>query len=352
MVQFIHHLQKEGNIMNKKLQVFVSSTYTDLIEERQAAVEAILDAGHIPAGMELFKAGKSQLETIYKWIDNSDVYMLILGGRYGSIEEDSGLSYTELEYQYALSKNMPVFAIVLDDSFLHIKASNAKNIFEKKSKAKFKKFKKFVETKIIFFVNNIDQISSHIKSQLNDIMNDTEYNLIGWTKNISNKFLYSINTNHEQSFAKMITDAKKVIITGRNIHNIISSHGNVLEESIKSGCEYKILLFNYNSEARRILYEKFKYKNYGKKTYKNFYATIDELNRLQKLYPNFQYKLIDRWTDYSMVSIEYNKIENSYIQILLYTETIQGNERPMFKILYGDEWYYKFSQELNILMDI
>lgn len=35
--------------MNKKLQVFISSTYTDLTEERQAAVEAILDAGHIPA---------------------------------------------------------------------------------------------------------------------------------------------------------------------------------------------------------------------------------------------------------------------------------------------------------------
>ena len=38
--------------MTKKLQVFVSSTYTDLIEERQAAVQAILDASHIPAGME------------------------------------------------------------------------------------------------------------------------------------------------------------------------------------------------------------------------------------------------------------------------------------------------------------
>ena len=79
--------------MNKKLQIFVSSTFTDLIEERQAAVEAILDAGHIPAGMELFKAGKSQMYTIRKWIDESDVYMLILGGRYGSIEEESGLSY-------------------------------------------------------------------------------------------------------------------------------------------------------------------------------------------------------------------------------------------------------------------
>ncbi len=56
--------------MNKKLQVFVSSTYTDLIEERQAAVEAILDAGHIPAGMELFKAGKSQMKTIKNGLMN------------------------------------------------------------------------------------------------------------------------------------------------------------------------------------------------------------------------------------------------------------------------------------------
>ena len=42
--------------MKKKLQVFVSSTWTDMILERQAAVEAILEAGHIPAGMELFSA--------------------------------------------------------------------------------------------------------------------------------------------------------------------------------------------------------------------------------------------------------------------------------------------------------
>lgn len=41
--------------MNRKFQVFISSTFTDLIEERQAAVSAILTAGHIPAGMELFK---------------------------------------------------------------------------------------------------------------------------------------------------------------------------------------------------------------------------------------------------------------------------------------------------------
>ena len=62
----------------KRLQVFVSSTYIDLIEERQAAVQAILEAKHIPAGMELFTAGdQSQWEVIKHWIDQSDVYLLI-----------------------------------------------------------------------------------------------------------------------------------------------------------------------------------------------------------------------------------------------------------------------------------
>ena len=62
-------------IPRKKLQVFVSSTYQDLKAERQAAVEAILSAGHIPAGMELFAAGdKSQMEYIKQWINESDVF--------------------------------------------------------------------------------------------------------------------------------------------------------------------------------------------------------------------------------------------------------------------------------------
>ena len=108
--------------MKKKLQVFVSSTYVDMLAERQAAVEAILRAGHIPAGMELFASGdESQWETIRRWIDDSDVYMLILGGRYGSLEPKSGKSYIELEYEYALKKKKPLFAAVISDALLTAK---------------------------------------------------------------------------------------------------------------------------------------------------------------------------------------------------------------------------------------
>lgn len=172
--------------MNKKLQVFVSSTYTDLIEERQAAVEAILDAGHIPAGMELFKAGnESQLKTIYKWIDESDVYMLILGGRYGSVESKSGKSYTQLEYEYALNRNIPVFAVVLSKDFLTSKINSLglEKTMEQNCPDKYKSFKSTVMSKIIREVDDCKDIKIAIHTTLNEFMN--EYNLTGWVRNIN-----------------------------------------------------------------------------------------------------------------------------------------------------------------------
>ena len=93
----------------RKLQIFVSSTFSDLSLERQGAVEAILQSGHIPAGMELFSAAnQEQMDVIRDWIRNSDALMLLLGGRYGSIEPSSGKSYVHLEYEFALSENKPI----------------------------------------------------------------------------------------------------------------------------------------------------------------------------------------------------------------------------------------------------
>ncbi|MBD5456849.1 MAG: DUF4062 domain-containing protein [Lachnospiraceae bacterium] len=170
--------------MNKKLQVFVSSTYTDLKEERQAAVQAILDAGHIPAGMELFKAGnESQLKTIYKWIDESDVYMLILGGRYGSVESKSGKSYTQLEYEYALSKDIPVFAVVLSQAFLtqKINSLTLEKTMEQDYPDRHKSFKTLVMSKIIREVDDCKDIKIAIHTTLNEFIHD--YNLTGWIRN-------------------------------------------------------------------------------------------------------------------------------------------------------------------------
>ncbi|MBI5839673.1 MAG: DUF4062 domain-containing protein [Chloroflexi bacterium] len=164
----------------KKLQVFVSSTYTDLQEERQAAVEAILTAGHIPAGMELFAAGdESQMNVIKRWIDESDVYMLILGGRYGSIEPKSGKSYIQLEYEYALEKGKPLFAVVIDEGHLDekVKKDGLKAV-EKDHSEKLREFRELVCSKMIRFWSDPKDIKLSIMETLAEFSNRTE--LVGW----------------------------------------------------------------------------------------------------------------------------------------------------------------------------
>lgn len=98
--------------MERRYQVFVSSTYADLQEERQEVMQALLELDCIPAGMELFPAANEDQWTLIKQvIDDCDYYIVILGGRYGSIGPD-GHSYTEMEYRYAVDSGKPVIAFV------------------------------------------------------------------------------------------------------------------------------------------------------------------------------------------------------------------------------------------------
>lgn len=98
--------------MDKRYQVFVSSTYADLKEERQRIIQALMEMDCIPAGMELFPAAdEDQFAFIKKIIDDCDYYILVIGGRYGSLTA-TGISYTEQEYEYALSKDLRVIALL------------------------------------------------------------------------------------------------------------------------------------------------------------------------------------------------------------------------------------------------
>jgi hypothetical protein len=88
--------------MDKRYQIFISSTFTDLQEERAKVQQAVMELECIPAGMEAFPAiDEEQFEFIKKVIDDCDYYLLVIGGRYGSVSEEAGLSYTEMEYDYA-----------------------------------------------------------------------------------------------------------------------------------------------------------------------------------------------------------------------------------------------------------
>lgn len=124
---------------NIKYQVFISSTYADLSIERKKVLDILLMADCIPAGMENFVAtDDEQFNVIKKVIDVCDYYILILGKRYGSVNEKTGLSYTEMEYNYAIDKGIPVLVFALDDSVVLDDDKIEKDDIKKGKLAEFK----------------------------------------------------------------------------------------------------------------------------------------------------------------------------------------------------------------------
>lgn len=101
--------------MEKKYQIFISSTYEDLKEARQETVQAVLDLDHFPVGMEYFPAAnKTQWEYITNLIEQCDYYIVIVAGRYGS-QDENGVSYTQKEFEYAVNKGVPTIAFIHSD---------------------------------------------------------------------------------------------------------------------------------------------------------------------------------------------------------------------------------------------
>jgi len=158
----------------------VSSTYEDLKAERQAAVEAILTAGHIPAGMELFTAGdESQMNVIKRWIDESDVYLLILGGRYGSIEPTSQKSYIHLEFEYAVEQGKALFSVVTTEECLDRKAKDiGLSVVERHNPQKLAEFRAMVRERMVRFWDDPRDIKIAILETLHEYSSRDD--LKGW----------------------------------------------------------------------------------------------------------------------------------------------------------------------------
>src|SRR6266702_1339843 len=94
------------------MRIFISSTFVDLREERDAAAEPRRRSQLVPWGMELFVSEPSSpLEVCLEQLRLSDAVVLIIGSKAGSLIPDSpGLTYTGAEFQLAQQLGRPVFA--------------------------------------------------------------------------------------------------------------------------------------------------------------------------------------------------------------------------------------------------
>jgi hypothetical protein len=157
--------------------VFVSSTYADLQEERQEIIQALLELECIPAGMELFPAANEDQWTLIKRvIDDCDYYIVIVGGRYGSIGPE-GTSYTEMEYRYALEKHKPVIG------FLHRNPGTIptnRSETDPTGKTRLDAFRALVEQKMVRYWDTPADLGSQVSRSIVKLMKSTP--AVGWVR--------------------------------------------------------------------------------------------------------------------------------------------------------------------------
>ena len=193
--------------MDKRYQVFVSSTYADLKEERQRVIQTVMELDCIPAGMELFPAAdEEQFEFIKRVIDDCDYYLLIIGGRYGSTT-DAGISYTELEYEYAISKGIRVIALLHEnpDDIVLSKSEKDPGLREK-----LNRFREKVATgRLVKFWKTAEDLPGLVSLSLSKTIKT--FPAVGWiraNKAVSEDVLSEVNELRKEN-ARLLTSVSE-----------------------------------------------------------------------------------------------------------------------------------------------
>lgn len=163
--------------MDRRYQVFISSTFTDLIEERKEVIQALLELDCLPAGMEMFPAAnEDQWTLIRKVIDQSDFYAVVVGGRYGSMSA-AGISYTEMEYDYAVEQGKTILG------FAHANPGSIpadKTELDAAARERLDTFRDKVQTRHVKYYNNAEDLGGKVSRALSLAMRGTTAE--GWVR--------------------------------------------------------------------------------------------------------------------------------------------------------------------------
>lgn len=289
-----------SNSLNSKpiYKVFVSSTYKDLMEERIKVMSTIVTNGHLPIGMEQFPAAPVEAwDYIKLLIDNADYYLLLLAGKYGSIHPDTGKSYTEMEYEYAKEKGVPVIFITYHDvNKLPFDKCESDTAVRNKLEA----FRKEASNNLRQTWSTIDELAYKVKFSLDKTIELSPR--IGWVRadSINPAREEKLNFNINESFTFSPTDnllfeeqTTPVTIT---LKEVILAAGSVLKDycqtsSIKDALSKiaKIDFNNVDTILERLLFHKVIERGEIKNEYEGCYKVWSFTDAGLKLYMRLKY---------------------------------------------------------------
>lgn len=242
--------------MNIRYQIFISSTIKDLEKERILLTQIILRKGYYPAGMEWFPGiDEEQFEYIKQVIDDSDYYVIILGGLYGTIASD-GKSYTEKEYDYAVKRGKKIISMVQKDPAI--------TEDDDERKIKYTQFhRKVTDSRLVSFWNNKEELTSKFATNLDFTIK--KFPMQGWIRcnsDLCQKRLEFVDTNSKIASLKIGT-IKTIHIMASGTSSYIPIVKNLLKVNRhKSKIVNIFIYFRLGYDKQRIEYFRNQYDHW------------------------------------------------------------------------------------------
>ena len=150
---------------DKRYQVFISATYLDLREEREALLQVLPALGCLPVVVEAHGQNLTTMVNIRRRIDESDYFVLLVGSRYGSLMP-SGVSYTHMEYVYAATKKKPTVILMHESPETRSADLQEQNISGKLKLSDFRKLLIREQPDNIFYWRDKTDLTTALRSMI------------------------------------------------------------------------------------------------------------------------------------------------------------------------------------------
>ena len=193
--------------------------------------------GHIPVGMEMFSAGdEQQWELIKTQIDDCDYYIVISAFRYGSLDGDIG--YTEKEYDYAISKNLPVLGFIINDNVNWPAKKIDKNALKVQ---KLETFKLKIQSKIVSYWDDKNDLYGKVSISLMKQFNTNPR--VGWVK------------SSEQVGPEILKEISRLSNENAELRKNIDSLENIIDDEKREAFEKTLETLRHNKRKISFRYQ-------------------------------------------------------------------------------------------------
>lgn len=296
-----------------KYQIFLSSTYENLISERQHVIKAILDLNCIPAAMEFFPGSSLTISgLINNILAESDFVILLISDKYRLSDNNQNFSYTEIEYDIAVEKNIPVVCF--------LKKGVEENLIRNDDLSRFWKKIKKASTPIMKWDSGID-LENHIKTSISHMKEISKSN--GWVRG---------NNNHIDLIEELGESQKHILSL---INEVARKKGEISVLKLETNELEKL------SIQQDLIYEKLVNKNRKPKNKinallrtvsKKLLLIDDKINEIDELEVNYQKLLRTMTVEEKKLEICNEISKNCFISLEECTDTLREYKKELFLI--------------------